>query len=143
MLSRPGWTPQATWIEYRHSIDKGEYDFSETTKQQQGAVMTIRTVHYFSGGVDFTMITIPQLAPLDAATQTRLSEAAVSAKPVSWHETVLFSSTAVAGMGPLVSNSKPVRVDSARSGAHSIATFVVVVVMCFLLLRFMIRRLRV
>jgi hypothetical protein len=90
LLSQHGWTPRATWLEYRRSVEKGEYDFTEETRETHGDVIITRTTRYFDGGVDFTRISIPPLLPIDDETRAILRKVASGGKPVRLGSRTLF-----------------------------------------------------
>jgi len=52
--SKQDWNATALWEEYVHSVEEGEYNFWETTTEGMWEVKR----YYFSGGVDFTDITV-------------------------------------------------------------------------------------
>jgi hypothetical protein len=69
MNARPGWTPRETWRDYRQSLNRGEYDFTEETTETRGNLVISHITRYFNGGVDFTRITMPAPIPLDESSK--------------------------------------------------------------------------
>ena len=137
--NRSEWTPKRTWLEYRNSIEKGEYNFSETT--------ATHIVHYFSGGVDFTSIAIPPVERVEEGTAIRLFEADVGGRPVFFSGSLLFSTegatklglTAVSGEA---AQSKAETESSALDGSSGVLMSIIVALVCVILLLVAVNRRR-
>ncbi len=141
LFTRPGWTPKATWEEYRRSVEKGEYNFTEERSEKHGNVTSTHISQYFSGGVDFTEISLPPESPIDPTVGQALRRAANTSEPVKWKDMVLFSDFSPLGVVPKsVEAGQIAESRSIWNGSLGVIISGVVVLACALLLLAIARR---